>query len=178
MKSQFLRKAGSRLLLLSALAFSLSTSAFAADTYQPELVNTVAIPDGKAVSLAVHETGARTFLLVEHEDGSVDSIDVTFPTEPKLKTHIGWPPDAHLAGAQFVGALAVVDSAQPAPSDRVLVLLDNSNAKNPVELHRFEHTRDSQIHGDFLYVLTFDSVSIVRIHPEPDPAALASLYGG
>ena len=167
--------------LLAILFVSLVTWAEDNDPQVPFLVSQVTLPRADAAALVVREHGGRTELLIQHADGTTDSVDVTHPWSPKLTERVPWPSSVRIANMTFVGqtAVGVVCNNCPnsADTDRDLVLLDSS-AANPKVLLRFEHTRDQKMNGDFLYVLTPSSVSIVRLRPEPDPAALASLYGG
>jgi hypothetical protein len=172
----------SRFLVLLAVLFTTSlTWAGDNDMQVPSVVSQVAITRGDAASLVVWEHAGRTELLVEHQDGSVDRVDVTKPYSPKLREHISWPAAVRPGSMTFVGALAIGVSCETCPTsaeaDRDLVLLDSSSGTPRVAI-RFDHLRDQKQNGDFLYVLTSTGVSIVRVRPEPDPVALASLYGG
>ena len=158
-------------------------SAFAGDndSQVPFVVSQVAITRADAASLVVWEHAGRTEVLVEHQDGSVDSVDVTKPYSPKLRERISWPAAVRPGSVTFVGPLAIGVScdacSNAAEADRDLVLLDSSSDTPRVAI-RFDHLRDRKLNGDFLYVLTSTGVTIVRVRPEPDPVALASLYGG
>ena len=169
------------LVLLALLFTGVFTWAEDNDPQVPYLVSQVTLPRADATALVVREHGGRTELLIQHADGTTDSVDVTHSWSPKLTERVPWPSSVRIADMSFVGqtAVGIVRNNCPnsADADRDLVLLDSS-AESPKVLLRFEHTRDQKLNGDFLYVLTPSTVSIVRLRPEPDPAALASLYGG
>ena len=171
-----------RFLSLLAVLFTCSlTWAGDNDSQVPFVVSQVAITRADAASLVVWEHAGRTELLVEHQDGSVDGVDVTKPYSPKLRERISWPAAVRPGSVTFVGPLAIGVScdicSNSTEADRDLVLLDSSGDTPRVAI-RFEHLRDQKQNGDFLYVLTSTGISIVRVRPEPDPVALASLYGG
>ncbi len=171
----------SRFLVLLAVLFTCSlTWAGDNDSQVPFVVSQVAITRADASSLVVWEHAGRTEVLVEHQDGSVDSVDVTKPYLPKLRERISWPA-VRPGSMTFVGPLAIGVScdtcSNAAEADPDLVLLDSSSDTTRVAI-RFDHIRDQKLNGDFLYVLTSTGLSIVRVRPEPDPVALASLYGG
>ena len=151
------------------------------DSQVPFLVSQVSLTRADASTLAVREQGGRTELLIEHLDGTVDSVDVTNPWSPKLRERIPWPTAVRVGNMAFVGQLALSTVCENCPSttepDRALVLVDSSGATSQVAI-RIDHMRDQKMNGDFLYVLTSNGVSILRVRPEPDPVALASLYGG